>query len=498
MRILTEQKKIILGVVAILVVASILVITVVKKSDNMNKSQTGVLDGYLKLLTKQDDNFYYADAAGALTTYTGYTQMNDFYKNTTVVTKSGEYALINKAKKEIISFGTYKRIDNLKSDSDLTDLYKVQNDDKKYGVVNNKGKKLLDCKYEDISLKADGNIIMAKLEDNKYEVYTKDAKLLTEVNSKNVKVRIESKLNSTYDNIIYISDNEMEYFYNQITGTKIYERKIESASVAGINYNVIVKNTGTAIKPVYTITFLNEKGQEIRTENAMSNVSRPTVSAVSDKYIIVNQKLNSIGTNNGKYTVYDSKFKEVFTSERPLDGILSKDGKAYFFQNNKDNVIIYNEKFEQIKAVKDATYTNTYKYDIWPSIIINMGSNKFDEYNFKGEQVNENIKYSIFSSEFLKIDEYSDSKLLKTRLYTLDCKYSIVLNASQKCVNSLVNNNILVMESDKYQVINLNTHKVTFEFNKDDYSSVVDKHVAVIKLNDGYYNFSGKKILDIK
>ena len=118
---------IIIGILALVAVATIVVMGMTNKNGGNSKSDdTGILEGYLQLLTEKDNEFFFADSNGKITKYKGYSEMSDFYKDVSVVKKDGEYALINKNEKAIVPFKKYDRINELEFNFEPTDLYRVQ------------------------------------------------------------------------------------------------------------------------------------------------------------------------------------------------------------------------------------------------------------------------------------------------------------------------------------------------------------------------------------
>ena len=118
-----------------------------------SKKEDTTLVGYQKLVDVTDSKYTYVDLDGKVKEYEGYTSMDDFYYDVTCVSKldkdtgTTQMALINKNKGEVVKFGEYTNFTQVVGGK----FYKVEKDGK-YGVIDYKGKVIINPEYSYISI----------------------------------------------------------------------------------------------------------------------------------------------------------------------------------------------------------------------------------------------------------------------------------------------------------------------------------------------------------
>ncbi|MCI8700512.1 MAG: WG repeat-containing protein [Clostridia bacterium] len=327
-----------------------------------------------------------------------------------------------------------------------------------------KDQNVLEIKIE----KTDTNYIILietiKKDDNttyqKYRIYDEELKLKKEVDDINVKY------------VTYINCRE-EYFYivesdGKTSGDKkiriiLFNKDLkefirEDSTYSSFHINS--KNEITVISrddKANKVYFYNTKGEKVAT---IENFSYDEKCYKSGDYIALKSRTDKT------YSIYKTNGELIATGANYIDELTNKIIKITRRSSNENSVI-----FENGKEIK----LNNYDWNLYGETIIaiNLREKKVKTYDKQGNLKNE-------FSDIIGIDS-CNSKYITSNRYVL-------LKGNGKIISFDTLNN-----------------KKVFEFEKDsmagDYvvrGNYAGSGVYIIELEDGFYNFEGKKLLDKK
>lgn len=437
-------------------------------------------------LQSDDGTYVFANASGKAVTFKGYNRISDFNNNVAIVQNEDyQEGLMNSKEKMIVPFGKYSSIHKIGYSKDNTNYYIVTAD--KSGLIDSTGKELLACEYESITGYQDVPVLLITSSDDTYALYNFSGQKITDVDNSYGSILIPFRLNDSVDTIIGVSREGLgTSYYNVETTKEIY--KTETTSYGqDLSYNVIIKKSDS----VYQTTFLDQKGNEIRTEDCFENIHKPSISAVANKYIIVEQEaLNR--KKESKRTVYNIEFEEVLSFKNEVSGFMDSEGNIYFCENTAEAAILYNEKGEEIARVENGSYVSLTSFpDGAPFFTVYFrDERRTAAYDFKGNKVYDSIKMTHNSGAFVA-DVGEESIVYKHN------NDMLTLDKDQEYISYLGVDHILVKDQELYKIINLKNGKVTYE-TKDGASiqlvDYVELKIPVFKLKNAYYNFNGKEI----
>ncbi len=499
----------------VLVIVVILGISLIKNCFNGKKEESPKLVGYQRLVYTSDEGEYkFINLEGDVKTYSGYKSMSDFYYDVTNVSRESEnsvieYALINKNKKEVVKFGTYDNIVQVIGGK----YYKVLKDGK-FGIIDTKGKVILEPQYEYISATTvqDGTELVFECQNGEhYDLMNEKGKIFTSIEKSVHSISYINRLNSNFDTIVKINLNDSVKYFNLSTGEELF------AGITDVNmsYNILKEeNKVTIFDKNY------KKSKVIDTSSDYSVEAR----AYFNKYILVEQKNVSSGNREYKYTVYDEDLKVVTESENKINIICSAAGDAYFLVNEEDGVKIINEN-KKSKKVKGYEFNSNSISDLQAIVLNPIGdTSSYALFNFKGKKIDENISSYNYKGASLSVGKNGEESYL---LFTDGTKYQLtsddsisateyyltVENLKSGYVSLLSNEGKVVLDkvqgtkilyNEKYiglqvdktiNIYNTTTGKMTFTYSLDNYIDR-DETVNYVELIDGYYSFDGKKIIE--
>lgn len=326
-----------------------------------------------------------------------------------------------------------------------------------------KDQNVLDIKIE----KTDSNYIILietiKKDNNttyqKYRIYDEELKLKKEVDDINIKYATYVKCTEEY---FYIIESDGKTSGDMKTRTTLFNKDLKEwaregsvSSYCHVNSKneIIFLDNDYKANKVY---FYNTKGEKVAT---IENHGVGTAYICGDYIALgnVKDKNYSIYKQNGELVATGAKYKEVLTNKIiALERITSKENSV-IFENGKE-----------IKL-------NNYDWNLYGETIIaiNLSEKKVKTYDKQG-----NLK-----------NEFSD------------------ITGIDKCESTYITSNRYVLLKSKGKIISFDTvnNKKVFEFEKDstsgDYAvqgNYARSGVYIIELEDGFYNFEGKKLLDKK
>lgn len=504
---------------AILVIIIIGVIALIANGSGSKKAKDSTkLVGYQRLINVTDNTYTFLDLDGKTKTYSGYTSMNDFYYDTTCVsrvnpdTNVSEVAIINKNKKQIVKFGEYENIIQVVGGK----YYKVQKDGK-YGVLTNTGKVLIKPEYEYISMttvQEATEIVFECQKDGVYTFFNENGKSFFETDVALHSISYSNKFNSDYDTIVYISVDGQKNYFDLITGEKLFEN-IENVD---ISYNIL--------KTDDKITFYDKKAK-VKTEIDTSGDYTVDDRVYFKKYIVLEQRNTTSGTRENKYTIYDSDFKKIIESSNRISPVQDIDGNVYFIINESDCVRIINENKKEVKI--QGYEFNGNEISNLQYLVLNPTNNfsTHDVFDFKGNKIVSDVTEYSQRGFGLVVTTYPQGTAVRTLLLGNNSKielaaedgltpgknYIIVENEKDKVISVLnsegkvsvnkvsgsklydTDKYIAVQNEDNIIVYDLETGKQTMTYTQDNFVNK-DDTVNMIELKDAYYSLSGKKLLE--
>lgn len=505
---------------AILIVVVIVAIIVIANCFKTKEKPTNNLVGYQKLVNVTDNKYTFIDLDGKVKQYDGYTTMSDFYYDTSCVTKIDEsnggisqMALINKGGKTVVKYGEYDNIIQVIGGK----YYKVEKDGK-YGVIDYKGKTLIEPTYDYISIttvQEATELIFECQKDNVYYFISETGKTLMDTDEPLHSISYSNKFNEEYHTVVYISANGVRRYFDLVTGEELFK------DIEGVNFSYNILKTDGKIG-------FYDKDVKLKEEIDVSADYSSDARVYFRKYVVVEKRTVTDGTKSYKYIVYDSNFKKVLESDQRITPVQDIDENVYFIINETDGVKIINEKKKEVK-IKDYEYsgTSTNKLQFLPLNSKEL-SNKYDLFNFKGKKIVSDVTEYLQKGAGLVITQYNENgEQLKSLLLgngkpiqlaandevVANEYYMTIENATDLTVTVVdfdgnvkvdkakgtkafnVEKYIGVQSDDTVSIYNVENGKQTFTYNMSDYINK-DQIVNVVELNNGYFSFEGKTILE--
>ncbi len=506
-----------MAILIILIIAFVIIIKscVPSKSNDKNTK----IEGYQKLINVKDNKYTYINQNGKVKKYDGYSSMNDFYYDVTCASKidkdTGVYeaGLINKNNGKVVKFGVYDNLTQVVGGK----YYKAEKDGK-YGVIDYKGKEIIAPEYTFISVtpvQESTEIVFECQKDGKYYFVNEQGKNFYETDAALHSISYANKFNSDYDTIIYISVDGNTKYFNLKTGDEIF-KDIENVN---ISYNILNSNG--------KISFY-DKNAKLKKELDITEEYSANAKVFFKKYVVFEQKNISGEDGKNKYTVYDDNFKKLIEEENVIVPVQDVDGNIYFIINEAECVKIISESKKVVK-VKGYEY-NGGNASALQYLVLNPIEDKTicDIYTFKGKKVAENISEtsqkeyalvvkgqndegevykSIMLGKNSKVNlEDNDEIIVNDYYITIENSKNEVISVVDKEGNIkldkvagrklfFVENYIGISIGDVVNIYSTKTGKQTFSYDQSNYVDR-DENVNVVELKDGYYTFSGKKIIE--
>lgn len=500
----------------ILIILIIVIVSIVKNKPSKEEEDIGLV-GYQKLVDITDNVYTFVDLDGNSKTYSGYSSMDDFYYDTTCVSKKSDdgtkiqMALINKSNKEVVKYDTYDSYSQVIGGK----YYKVEKEGK-YGIIRYNGDVLINPEYDSISITTIQDateLIFECQKDNTYYFITETGKTLMDTQSALHSISYSTKFNEDYHTAVIISTDGQKRYFDAVTGDEIFTDK--QGQDITFSYNIL-KEDGK-------ISFY-DKNLKLKQEIDVSQDYSSNARVYFKKYVLVEQKNVESGDRTYSYTVYNSDFKEVLNSDKRINPVEDVDGNVYFIINETDHVRIVSENGKEIKI--DGYEYNGSNTNELEFIVLNAigDSSKNEIYTFKGKQVVADVDEVLKKGFGLIYTTTQDSTtrhlILRNNTLDLDANdevtandYYIIIENSQNNTISVVDkdgkvivdkvtgarafftqNYIGVQNTDNVDIYNVKNGSKTFTYANSNYVSR-DEAINVVELQDGYYTFNGKLIL---
>lgn len=528
-----KKKRLSIITIAILVVIAIAVIIgiifLVKalmggSKDENDPEQAWLIDGYMALLDEENDVFTYSDQKGNTIQYVGYTDMDDFYFDTTCVAKISdesqykrEYALITSKQKAVVDFGIYEDIDQL----DEGRFYQVEKDDM-YGIIDYKGNVVVPTEYDYIRESTVQNetqyiFVCEREDDERYDYITETGKVLATLDE--------------YESFTYyytISDDATtlvridEKYYNTATGEELFADKED----VDYKYNILVEDEK------YT---LFNKDLTVKAEVECPGTTYFSVSK-SGKYVMLEQSIRDKDTNRTtkKYTLFDENMNVVKESDTEIIFYEYEDSGLYFINEENNNITVTDAKGNVKFTASGYKFPTGNLDDMFMYFKSSKSNNTYDLYNLEGTKVVEGLS-SIAMQEggnlekdYMMICRKDDKSFNKSILLDslVEIPVSDSVNVIEKYKGHILTSNwseevvkiynlqgeqvvediegvwastngkyIKIQTDETYVIYNLETAEKTFEYEKDTFVKDFDT-VRLIELEDGFYNYEGEVVLE--
>ncbi len=502
-------------IVVVLIVAIFICTNIFSKNDDEKEEE--VIVGYAKLVKSENGDFTYITRNNKVLKYTGYSDMSDFYYDTTCVSKALtdnpnylEHALINKNEKVIIDYGVYNSITQLANGK----YYSVEKENK-YGVIDYSGNEVIPVEYEYISILSNDETsdILFVGENEDYSYINEDGKILftasNELNENDI--YYFDKFDNSYDTVINVNENGKNRYFDLTSGEELFEN-VENLT---FNYNIQIKENEVVIY---------NKDMSVKDTIDTSNCTSVSANNKYGKYMILTQMSLVDGKREDKYTIYDSNYNKIFTSENEIELLLDSNNNIYFVISDADNLELYNRR-GLINKIENHFFVAPGNNKLDYIVAESLEKGKYDVYNLKGKLVlegvsnytyygetlvvtiqdesatndyifiNENKKIPLQRGDNVISDSYiivenSNDKIIK--LY--DLKGNLISNIENAYKEYYDDNYLIVRNDEKYTIYNAKNGNVSFEYNIKDYVGR-DDELDLIELEDGYYNFKSGKIL---
>lgn len=506
---------IIIGVFAIILIIVLIMVIC------MHKEDTEGIKGYAKLLDSENETYTYLYDGDKIKTYTGYSDMSDFYYDVTCVSKKleenkyfSEDALINKSEKIIVDYGVYDDITQIANGR----YYKVEKDNL-YGIIDYSGNIIVPVGYEYITVSAVQDekeyMFVGEKENEKYDYINENGKIMMQSEGKSYSSNISyyNKFNDEYHTLISIGIDGKNRYFDLTTGEEV----LKNEENLNFKYNIQIKDK--------KIIIFN-KNMSVKEEIESPNSYSVSADVYYKKYVVLSEKTLEDGKRSGKYTVFDSEYNKIFTSDSEITLVQDENEDIYFVSNSTDYVEIYNKK-GLVAKIEDHTYTSSYNEKSKFIVARRISSQKYDVYDFKGNLVLEGVDNYRYSGNTLIITRKDDTSsidyifidkdneiALESGDNVVSSSYIIVENLTNKAIKvygldgkllidtingtkELYTDEYLIIRNESnYSIYNVNNGIKTFEYTLDDFESK-DNDLKLIRLKDGYYNYEGIKILDL-
>lgn len=556
-----KNKKIILIAVISVIILLLIIVGVFLIGNKKESSKSNEKSNVFKRIYAMDGELYFSDANGNITIFKDFDRIGEFNDGLAIASKlvDGErkYTIINKNGKEIVKLGEYDSIDEI----DESDYFKVEKDNL-YGVIDSKGKIILPIKYKRINMYTDVLIFEATKDDKTYlitqngNIISESEKItsfykrfddnydyLVKIGEKYYNAKTGEQVFSDKNagsiyfeyNVLYYNKKISLYDKNLKLKTEIPDQNVINRTVykTKSNHLVIMETIQNGDSSYYKYRIYDEN-LDLKKESTSTTARSLSFSQMGEDYFFIVEKEPN-GTKDFKYilTLYDKNLKETKReSSNSINAMVTSKGEVAFIECDyiKDIVTIYDSNGKQLLSLKDSKIETNYKTGDYIALTLTKNSPRtYDIYNIKGKLVSKNVSYKEPLSDniiSLRRDSGDNSVIFETGeeitnkdyYFTIHGESIIGNNSKEKHVkiydkvgklkieysniNQITNckeKYILLRGDNKYTVYNTISNKQVFEFDissyKDQYSA---QGVYVIELEDAFYTFEGKKIIDKK
>ncbi len=557
-----KNKKIILIAVISLIVILLIVAALFLLGNKKESSKNDGEGNVFKRIYAMDGDIYFSDANGNITIFKDFDRIGKFNNDLAVASKlvDGErkYTIINKSGKEIVKLGEYDSIDEI----DGINYFKVEKDnvygiidDKGKIILPIEYEKI--SVFDDVfifEVRKDGKYYLLSQNGNTiyeseqtstitsyYKRFDENYDYLVKIGEKYYNAKTgeqvfsdRNSINFEY-NVLYENKKISLYDKNLKLKTEIPDQNVINMKVykTKSNHIVIMETIQNGDSSYYKYRIYDEN-LDLKKELTSTTVKSLSFSQLGDDYFFIVEKEPN-GTKDSKYTLtlFDKNLKESKReSSRSINAMVTSKGEVAFIEcdYSKDIVSIYDINGKELVSIKDSKIETNYKTGDYIALTLTKNSPRtYNIYNIKGELVSKNVSYKDPLSDniiSLRRDSGDNSVIFETGeeitnkdyYFTIHGESIIGNNSKEKQVkiydkvgklkaeysniNQITNcreKYILLRGDNKYTVYSTISNKQVFEFDissyKDQYSA---QGVYVIELEDAFYTFEGKKIIDKK
>ena len=273
--------------------------------------------------------------------------------------ETGEYTtkVINEKNKEI--FKEYEKVEALDNYENSTNIWYEEDvlrvkQNGKYGLINFKGEKLLNCEYDEIStIKGIYNSILVK-KDNKFGLVNTVGQIIIEPEYKNI-----LKLGQSYQNGYVVVNDENKCGVVNINKAKILENEYEEIKYINSNemyavkkdgkWKLINKDNAVLLEEGFTeIIETNLENITVKKDNkygVITKLGEQTIPYEYDYLEYISNK-NYIAKKDNKYGVVDISNNTVLNFEY-ISMIYRKDADFIEAQKVETETIVFSSKLEE-------------------------------------------------------------------------------------------------------------------------------------------------------
>lgn len=458
-----------------------------KEDDNDSKKNDSNSTAYN--IGYKDGETYFITYEGQLKTIDKKLTSNINF-NRIICYKDDETALIDSNGNIVVEYGKYSEITYIESGSKIP-FFAVTNEDDKVGLIDTDGEEVIECKYKRVNPMISGDLLYgfyAEDDNGEFIVYNYNAKMLLEIKSKSFTWRYsgESFGDEGMVLVIYykVNNEKIAKAYNIDTGVLLTEYNADNEYDGGFVYNVLTGPGSAKVydkngKVVLTVDneYLKEQFGEIKEITAYPDIMKYNDILKVHFYTGVHYNL-----------VYDSDFNLIYKNKKRTDFFSNNDGDPMYLTSDDDgNNVVYDIKGNEILKSKytidNATNNGTYGFtvkDLSDKYQLNL-------YDKKGKLIAKDI--STFSNG------YNDNEKNKVVFVGESLAQTYEADDGYRFTKSLLDNYILITNGKKYQVVDLEKGKVTYEFDASEKYTTLSTVKAII-VGDKYYTYDGEKICD--
>ncbi len=440
---------------------------------NVAQNEEGTIfityDGKLKTIDKQlNDDFYYG---------------RNIYED-----ESGK-GIIDIDENVIVDYGKYKSINFVKSFDDYLPYFEVTNKDNKHGIIDKDGNEIIECKYADINIIFELDVLYAFIaidDDDKETIYNAKGKEIDKIETDNLKYKDHGTIYGGNDLILslfYEKDgNEIAKVYNMESGKLLKEYAVEDGTY--FSYSCFVSPEGVQVmnkdgEVVFTLDkeFIKENFDE--SPDKIYNLT----AFYSDGYL-------QITCSDRYYILLNSDLKVIYKSKEQITTKIVN-GKIYIKSSNYDDkseILCDEEGKEIIKTDNYILFDYTANKPFFSMIDKNIRDKK-SLYGFDGKLIANNV--DVFTGGYIDLEKN------KTIFIGESLDQVFEADSDYKYLSTLIGNYIIISNQEKCKVIDFSAGKEIFEYDYSKHNSVLGM-VKAIKLDDGYYTYNGEKICDLE
>ena len=353
------------------------VIDTIKSDDTIDLSEFVFIDG-LAPITNDQGYLGLINTDGKIIIQPKYTTIKVFSKDFILVYENGSYYFIDSNEKPLfdISFQTVELLEG-------TNHLFIVNKENKYGIMNNQGKFILECQYNQILLQTDHNnhyIFQATTGENTEKYYYSNSNIRKIEDIKNMNL---FNLDNQY---IYYTDSDGLFYLYDLSNNQMKQFTHKYVIMGTFNNGLAL-----AINEDMKVGFIDENEKVVI---PFKYDSEFTSNFSSTNYAVVAQD-NLVG-------VIDQDGKEILPIKYYGVTILDEQYFLVFDQNNQSSIIDTNQK-----KVTTKEYSSISTIENFPYLLTKDTNQLYGIINYQGKE--------IIPNQYKAITVYKDYFLLQSK-----------------------------------------------------------------------------------